>query len=150
MTVTAVRNGVYDVITELVVWECPVCGIVYGVPKDFADSLRRTGGHYYCPNGDRLSWRKTESDELREKLKTEQKASAFWRSQTVAAESREATAKRQAAAAKGQLTKLRKRTGHGVCPVKDCKRSFANVRRHVEHQHPEYIANLEEKAHATR
>jgi hypothetical protein len=34
------RNHTYPLAVELIVWECPSCGIVYGIPTAFADSTR--------------------------------------------------------------------------------------------------------------
>lgn len=28
---------------------------------------------------------------------------------------------------------------HGVCPVQNCGRSFANVQRHLDQQHPQWV-----------
>lgn len=47
---------------------------------------------------------------------------------------------------KGQLTKLRNRIANGVCPW--CQRSFANVARHVEHQHPDQVEKMREAVDA--
>jgi len=44
--------------------------------------------------------------------------------------------KRQKAAAKGQLTKTKRRVANGVCPC--CNRTFADLSAHMHGQHPEY------------
>ena len=44
---------------------------------------------------------------------------------------------RRRAAAKGQLTKVKKRVGNGVCPC--CTRSFTDLARHMESKHPAYV-----------
>lgn len=56
-------------------------------------------------------------------------------------EMREA-AERRASAARGQVTKIRNRVGHGVCPC--CNRTFENLARHMAHQHPTFAAEAAE------
>jgi hypothetical protein len=43
----------------------------------------------------------------------------------------------QVRAARGQLTKFKKRVGRGVCPC--CNRHFKDLARHMESKHPELI-----------
>lgn len=56
-------------------------------------------------------------------------------------EDREA-AERRAAAARGQVTKIKNRVGHGVCPC--CNRTFENLQRHMSTQHPTFTAEAAE------
>src|SRR5690606_27011581 len=72
MTVFRVTNPnrgtyTYGHTIRLEVRSCPVCGIVYGIPEDFADALRRQGrpAHYSCPNGHNLGWSESEADRER-------------------------------------------------------------------------------------
>jgi hypothetical protein len=46
-------------------------------------------------------------------------------------------ADRRAAAAKGQVTKLKKRASAGTCPC--CSRTFSNMSEHMKKQHPEFV-----------
>lgn len=39
-------------------------------------------------------------------------------------------------AAVGQVTKIKNRVGHGVCPC--CNRSFENLARHMNSKHPDF------------
>lgn len=55
-------------------------------------------------------------------------------------EMREA-ADRRAAAARGQVTKIKNRVGHGVCPC--CNRTFGNLARHMAGEHPDYAIAAE-------
>ena len=138
--IEAVRNVTYDVVTSLVVWECPSCGIVYGIPRQFADQIKAQGSHYYCPNGHRLSWRQSDADRERKRAeRAEREASAArdtarrWRDNA----DRE---RRSAIAYKGHLTRIRNRIASGVCPVPGCKRSgFTQILRHITTQHPEWL-----------
>lgn len=51
-------------------------------------------------------------------------------------------AERRASAARGQVTKLKNRVGHGVCPC--CTRSFQNLARHMATEHPTFSAEAAE------
>jgi hypothetical protein len=42
------------------------------------------------------------------------------------------------AATKGHLTRTKKRAASGVCPC--CRRSFKQLRRHMQNKHPVYLA----------
>lgn len=120
---------------HLVVDECCVCGVRFAWPEDLREKKLTerqdpTRNGFFCPNGHSQHFSgKPEADLLRERLQVEKENAAFWRteSQRVA---------RQAAAARGVTTKLKRRIANGVCPC--CKRSFANVARHMASQHPEY------------
>lgn len=53
--------------------------------------------------------------------------------------------RRQVAARKGQITKMRNRIANGVCPVPGCKRSgFDNVASHIATVHPNFHAHQDE------
>lgn len=47
-------------------------------------------------------------------------------------------AERSAAAARGQVTKLKKRAGAGVCPC--CNRTFLALQKHMSQKHPTFTA----------
>lgn len=49
------------------------------------------------------------------------------------------SADRRAAAARGQVTKLKKRASAGTCPC--CSRTFSNMAEHMKKQHPEFVAD---------
>jgi hypothetical protein len=51
-------------------------------------------------------------------------------------------AERRGAAARGQVTKIKNRVGHGVCPC--CNRTFENLARHMGAQHPTFTAEAAE------
>lgn len=49
---------------------------------------------------------------------------------------RVAATERQLYAAKGRITKIKNRVGHGVCPC--CTRSFSNLAKHMASQHSDF------------
>lgn len=134
MKITAVVEDVGQVTVELNVWVCPSCGVLYGIPKAFAERLREAGGHYFCPNGHQLSWTASEADKLRAKLKDAERDLAWYKDGEATARARADRAERSRAAIKGQVTKLRRRVVAGACPF-GCRRHFANLERHVATKH---------------
>lgn len=113
------------------------CGIVFAVEDGFDSRRREDHRTFYCPNGHTLSYRgKTEEQKQRERADRLQKQ-VEQREADLRFEQRRLDNERRAhAATKGQLTKTRKRVANGVCPC--CNRSFADLGRHMAHQHPEY------------
>jgi hypothetical protein len=147
------RGYMYGVKTTLVVWECPAqgCGIVYGIPQEFANSLQSQGGSYYCPNGHELSWDETDADRERKRAERAER-----RLRAEEDTSRRLTdnlrhQEHRARALKGHLTRMRNRIANGVCPVPGCKRSgFTNVMRHIAAKHPEWHHNHADELSADR
>lgn len=120
---------------------CGKCGIEFGVPHAFDTEQRQQGknGGFFCPNGHAQVYSESESDKLRrERDRLSQRLAEKDDDIRREREGREA-AERKAAAARGQVTRIKKRVGNGVCPC--CTRSFTNLRRHMEAQHPEYRAD---------
>ena len=131
------RECVYPVQVRLIVWECPSCGIVYGVPEYFANALREVGGGYYCPNGHRLRWSETDADKERKRAERAERELRFSQDALTREQDRAERERRTAVALRGHLTRMRNRISNGVCPVPGCKRSgFTNVMRHVAAKHP--------------
>lgn len=134
------RNHTYGVDVRLNVWACPECGIVYGIPEDFADALRRSGGRYYCPNGHSLSWHETDADRERKRAELAERRLSSERDTTRRLRENVERERRSAIAYKGHLTRVRKRIVAGVCPVPGCKRSgFTQVMRHITTAHPDWL-----------
>jgi hypothetical protein len=114
--------------TDLEATDCCVCGVVFALPGRLLSKRRTDGGDFYCPNGHVLVYKKPEVDRLREQL-------AASRSVAAAERERREAAERSVSAAKGQVTKLKRRVSNGVCPC--CNRTFANVARHMATKHPD-------------
>lgn len=120
---------------KLVVVTC-WCGINHAVPnnlRDFQLRQHRDGepvtsifcplGHEHAPAGE------GKAAQLQRDL---DRANSRSRANLAALE----TERRSHSATKGQMTKLKKRVGKGVCPC--CNRHFTNVERHMATRHPEY------------
>lgn len=115
----------------LVTMNCGVdgCGIAFAIP----DSLHRKANDdhatwFWCPNGHKIHFL-GKSDRQR----AEEKASDLERRLANAQEDTRAT-HASLVATKGHLTRVKRRADAGVC--QHCRRSFANVARHMEDKHP--------------
>ncbi len=133
MTVLAVVRDVL-VETRIVALQCHKCGVDYGLGEEFIAQRRRDKGTFYCPNGHGTYYPgKTDLEKERDRLANRLR----WTSENLAASRTVAkAADYRARAAKGQLTRFRKRIANGVCPC--CNRSFANVLAHMSSEHPDF------------
>ncbi len=121
---------------------CASCSIDYGIGGDFQLRRREDHGTFYCPNGHE-NWYpqdNTEQRAIKERDAARELAQRESRRRAMA-EQEARTAEYQRRAAKGQLTKLRKRIANGVCPC--CNRSFQNVLAHMANQHPDFAVPSE-------
>jgi len=115
----------------LVSVECYTCGVIFGLPSQLKRNLLDNHEMFYCPNGHGQSFiGKTEAQKLRELL--EQEKQKF---------DREFVLRIKTEAREQELLKKQKRLvqriARGVCPC--CKRSFQNVKRHMEMKHSDVI-----------
>ncbi len=140
---TTVTNRIQSshehVTTTLFVTDCASCGVVFALPETLEKRRRNDGESFYCPNGHSMVFRKTELDKANERADTLERRLTFERDQRRAAESEALTEKRRAAAARGQLTKMRNRVARGLCPQQSCRRSFSSLHDHVRREHPELL-----------
>jgi len=140
-TLTNTFTGVAG--TQISCW----CGIAFAVPASLYAYFRRQNelkpGSFaiHCPMGhSMIPAGKTAAeieaarlrDELaREKHRTEQaEANAKWWSD------RKHATDRRLSAARGQITRIKNRVSHGVCPC--CQRTFENLGRHMATKHPSW------------
>lgn len=120
----------------LAIEECCSCHITFAMPKDFQHRCRETGQRFYCPLGHGQVYATTEIQKLKDELRREK----FWRdnaeTRARAARDQADAAERSAAAYKGVATRIKRRVANGVCPC--CKRTFADLARHMAGKHPGY------------
>lgn len=121
----------------LVVVKC-WCGMAHAVPEDLADYQRRAHADgtavpdIYCPLGHcHVPAGKGRAERERELREATEQALANSREETRIAYAEISTLRAAA-------TKARKRAARGVCPC--CHRSFVDVARHINGQHPTYVA----------
>lgn len=125
---------------------CYKCKCQMWIPDDLNQSALHARGMipFYCAYGHKQFYVEGESEE--DKLRRERDRLAQQIAErndriTALREERDA-ADRRAAAARGQVTKIKNRVGAGVCPC--CTRSFNNLRRHMETEHAGYRAEAAE------
>ena len=121
----------------LVVLECGECGATFGMTAAFQRDRQNDHRTFYCVNGHprhypgQSAQEKAEAEAERQR----QRADRLWRDALARAEERD-HARRQAAASRGVVTRMKRRIGKGVCPC--CNRTFADLGRHMAGQHPEF------------
>lgn len=118
--------------TTLESMDCIHCGMVFAVPVDWLKKKRQTHDSFYCPGCRRGMCfpGKSDVEKLRAQL-VHQREISDARAEQIRRKDY------QYRAAKGQLTKFKKRVGKGVCPC--CNRHFKDLARHMETQHPDLI-----------
>jgi len=119
--------------TDLFVLECASCSMTFAFPQDFEQRRRADKATFYCPAGHSNVYGgesdKARADRLARELIAQREAT---RRESERVDQRD----RSLRAARGNATKLRKRIANGVCPC--CKRTFAELGRHMKTKHPDY------------
>jgi hypothetical protein len=122
--------------------QCIECAIHFWVPRYFDSRRRADRRSFYCPNGHSQAYTESEADKLRrERDRLNQRLAQKDDEIRHQSERREA-AERAAAAARGQVTKIKNRVGRGVCPC--CNRTFENLARHMVVKHADYTQEAAE------
>ncbi len=135
MTATGTRPTIaYTGVLEVL--DCGECHVDFAIDQGWLRNLRTTGDWFYCPNGHRIHYYKTEQQKLRAENERLEQQLASARIARDAARDQAQAAHRSAIAHKGHATRLRKRAAAGVCPC--CTRSFQNLKRHMDSQHPTF------------
>lgn len=117
--------------------ECAVCGMVFGVTKDFMLSRRADHRTFYCPNQHQNYYAaKSEAEKLRDELARERGRLDQAQAETERLTRRVALRERQVAARKAVATKLRKRIAAGTCPC--CHAKFKDLQQHMKMEHPKW------------
>ena len=113
--------------------ECPNCGVVFGMTDSMEERRRDDKRSFYCVNGHSLSYPGESQEDKIERLGRElnhaENVSAIRRAEL----DTEKNAHRRTVGKLGAVSKKLKRVDNGVCP--ECRRSFANVARHMKSQH---------------
>jgi hypothetical protein len=130
-----------NVTETFVVKCCGNCGIQFAVPDHFDEENRKKGAEktWYCPNGHPRVYRKTTADEEREKRVAAEAALLAARTDRDYWQFRARKQEKSKIAMRGQVTRIKNRVGHGVCPC--CEREFQNLKRHMNTKHPEFAVS---------
>jgi hypothetical protein len=129
-------SAVLNFQTQLESLHCPDCAIQFACPPLFIRERREDGKGFYCPSGHTMSFRETESDRLRRQLKNAEQSVDWWKNSAAAKDRQLKGANSQLGKARAKLKRTETRIANGVCPC--CKRSFANLHRHMTTKHPDY------------
>lgn len=117
--------------------QCGECGITFAVPETWRRDKKESGDGWFCPNGHPRVYRESDVAVLKKQLEAERAHSTHLRDQRDAEARGRKSAERQAAAQKGQATRLRKRAAAGVCPC--CHRTVSQLAEHMKTKHPDYV-----------
>ena len=118
--------------TTYEVVDCPRCGQLFAITEEYVARRRDDGKTFYCPSGHSMSY----TDTTQRQLQRERDRSARLAAQLDQARAERDATERRRRATKGQLTRVKNRVANGVCPC--CNRSFSDLARHMESQHPDY------------
>lgn len=115
---------------------CCNCQCLFAVPAGVRKKWVESGANFYCPNGHVQHYTESDTQRLRKQIERLEREKS-WAANNAKAEreARERT-ERRLISQKGAATKLRNRIANGVCPC--CTRSFANLGKHMKHQHPDW------------
>lgn len=122
---------------KLTLVHCANCAAPFAVTEDYQSRRRKDHKPFYCPSGHQNVYSgETEEEkrirQLESRALSAERSAASWRTTAENAE-------RKRRAAKGQLTKIKKRVAAGVCPC--CSRTFQNLARHMKGQHPDFAGS---------
>lgn len=120
-------NQEIKIVTEV----CIKCGVIFGLTGDYQQRRRWDHETFYCPSGHAQMYpAKNQVEKLAEELEQERRRRI---DEVEAARVRADFAEAAKKKAESELARVTKRAHAGVCPC--CKRSFANVARHMQTKH---------------
>lgn len=132
-------------IDHINVGSCACCKTEFVIPVELYKAAKASEKiSFFCPYGHSQHYPKSETEEQKLRRERDRLAQrvAEWQDEARAEREKKEAAERRAAAARGQVTKIKNRVGHGVCPC--CNRTFENVARHMASQHPTFTAEAAE------
>lgn len=128
--------------TELELIECANCHMPFGMSIDFARDRRRDHGSFTCPLGHSQFFPgKSDVEKLEERLAAEKRRHGWTESTLTHTRDQLQATEYSRRAEKAAKTRLKNRIAAGMCPC--CRRTFQNVARHIEGQHPDFVPSPE-------
>jgi hypothetical protein len=135
MTVTSYTQGVMMVALTCCHQDC---GMTFAVPSWWENARRRDHAWWYCPKGHSQHFAgQSETEKLRVELATQERATNRERAAAERLRMERDAEARRGAAARGQVTKLKRRAERGVCF--HCNRSFPDLADHMQSKHAHLI-----------
>lgn len=137
MTIASNRGEQYNVATILMTEECCRCHMLFAIPLDLQNRLRRSHDNFYCPAGHSQQYTgKSEAEKLRDQLAIKERQLEDMDSRRRSAAAEAQMARYGERAQKAAKTRLKNRIAAGSCPC--CKRNFENLQRHMKTKHPDF------------
>jgi len=121
--------GTFTTTANFVIEECYKCHIPFGVTQKFFNMKQDNGSSFYCPNGHCQVYKTSNIMKLEERLKREQIEREHAQGLFEAERNSHRTTR-------GHVTRIKNRSAAGVCLC--CNRTFQNLKRHMEGQHPDF------------
>jgi len=127
----------------LVVLHCYKCRCAFGITADHYERAQRSRTvEFFCPNGHGQVFTRTREQELQAQLEREQRIRRTIESSLTHTRDQLDATERSLRGHKAAKTRIKNRIAAGVCPC--CKRTFQNVARHMQGQHPDYASREEQ------
>ena len=141
-SITHERNGhTFSVDHALVTTSC-WCGIKFAIPDNLYRWLQDDATRdCYCPMGHTFVYTKGAAAIAQERLAEEERRRRMAQERADRERERADDNERRRIAQKAATTRAKKRHGAAVCPC--CKRSFKQLRRHMQTQHPDFDPGAE-------
>ena len=136
------RGDTFAGYTTLEVEVC-TCGVLFAAPEHLLETRRFDGKSFYCPNGHSISYEgdRQRVEDANERLKNQRARLQAENDQQQAQIRAERAAKTRI---KNSRQRERQRVAAGVCPC--CNRSFKNLHRHMQSQHPYHVGKADDEA----
>lgn len=128
-----------DIHVPMTAVTCGECGGSYAITTRHFNQCRERGESWNCPYCC-VGWGfagRGKIAELKAEIEREKRRADFHQTHGRRMAEERDHEKRRASSFKGHLTRVKTRVGRGVCPC--CNRTFENLRRHMESQHPQQI-----------
>lgn len=119
------------------VHNCSECGVLYALEGQYDTRKSSESGRWCCPNGHWQMYSESALQRSEKAAKRAQELLEMERERNRNLHDQKDRIDRQRAAAWGQVTKLKRRAAHGVCPC--CNRTFKQLAAHMKDKHPEFI-----------
>jgi hypothetical protein len=119
---------------------CGECGVEHYFPEALDAKNLELGpkGGWSCPNGHTRIYSESAADKMSRERDRALQQIAQRDDEIAYIKKQRDLADRRVSAAKGQITRIKKRAANGVCPC--CNRTFADLARHMAGKHPGFAA----------
>ena len=127
----------FTLTSTLVPMTCYLCGIVFGLERDYKNRRVEDHGDWHCPNGHAQHFLgKTEAERLREQLQATERCLQNARDETQRQRELRGQVERSLRGTRSVVTRLKRRTVKGQCVC--CSRKFKDLEKHMKSEHPDW------------